>query len=571
MNQQPDGTSSTNIESARQVSDRVHWVLAALLPIMLLAPFVNKPVHIDDTVYIAIAKQIVKHPLDYYGFSLNWEGVDLPVYAWHRNPPLANYYLAAIGALFGWKEWVLHLAYMLPALLAGLGTFAMARRLCTRPAIALWATVCTPAFVVTGTSLMLDMWLLAFFVLALAALVEGFAAERLRWFILAGLFAGLAAWSKYFGAALLPLFIVYAWLKPKRPRYWWLCLLLPTLMVAAEQAHYSYQYGRPILAAAAQSVSHDRPSRPWWVWLLVGLSFSGGCNFSVTQIGAVLWSGRLKAAGAVLAASIAFLLYELNAHEIRVQTLGFDLPAVALALYAVFILGGTQLFSLVVLDVYTRRDAESWLIALWVMGTFLFSTYVTWSVNARSILPLVPAVAMLAMRRLDVIAVKDRRKTERRILISLALSALISLLVARVDMEWAQSARDAAGKFSELAKAYPGTVYFQGHWGFQHYMSEAGVPPLDFEATTLQPGDIVICPENNANVRPLPPEFVSDRTVESFPVNHRMATMSVPLGAGFYSDLWGPLPFALGLKKPPDNYYIYGVAKAGKPFAGAPQ
>jgi hypothetical protein len=43
--------------------------------------------------------------------------------------------------------------------------------------------------------------------------------------------------------------------------------------------------------------------------------------------------------------------------------------------------------------------------------------------------------------------------------------------------------------------------------------------------------------------------------------------MSTHLGAGFYSDLWGPLPFSLGEKLPPDTYFIDIVAKPGNPFA----
>jgi hypothetical protein len=32
--------------------------------------------------------------------------------------------------------------------------------------------------------------------------------------------------------------------------------------------------------------------------------------------------------------------------------------------------------------------------------------------------------------------------------------------------------------------------------------------------------------------------------------------MSIPLGAGFYSDVWGVLPFALG-HVPPEHFRVY--------------
>ena len=38
---------------------------------------------------------------------------------------------------------------------------------------------------------------------------------------------------------------------------------------------------------------------------------------------------------------------------------------------------------------------------LWVIGTFLFAAFLNWTVNARSLLPLTPAVAILMTRRLE--------------------------------------------------------------------------------------------------------------------------------------------------------------------------
>ncbi|MCC6152487.1 MAG: hypothetical protein IT367_01945, partial [Candidatus Hydrogenedentes bacterium] len=138
----------TNQPSSLPVTRR-QWLVAIFLPALLLLPFINKPIHIDDAAYIVIAKHITQHPFDYYGVSLNWEGSAAPVYQWHASPPLANFYLAFIGAVFGWQEWVLHTGFLLPAILASLGTFMLARRLCKRPIIAVGATLCTPAFVVS--------------------------------------------------------------------------------------------------------------------------------------------------------------------------------------------------------------------------------------------------------------------------------------------------------------------------------------------------------------------------------------------------------------------------------------
>ncbi len=546
---------------------RRQWLIAIFLPVLLLLPFINKAIHIDDAAYVVIAKHIAQHPLDYYGVSLNWEGVTAPVYEWHASPPLANFYLAFIGALFGWKEWILHASFLLPAMLASAGTFMLARRLCKRPIIAVAATCCTPAFVVSGTTLMLDMWLLAFIMLSIACWVEGMQTNKLRWLAIAAICAGLAAWSKYFGIVLIPLLASFALIANKRPTVSLLLLLIPIAMIAAEQIYCYQHYGRSLFVNVSDVVTEDRPDRPLWLWLMIAFSFCGGCTFSVMQIGAVLWNGRLKVLGASIVVAMSCAFYYLNAHGIRAQTLGFDLPLISFIVYAIFIMGGTQILSLCTTDIRNRREPESWLLAFWVFGTFLFTAFVTWSVNVRSLLPLVPPMAILAARRIDTVSFANPKRANRRIVTSLIISGLVSLGVARSDMTWAQTVRDAATRYAELAKSQPGTTYFQGHWGFQHYMQEAGIAPFDFETTVLKPGDMIVYAQNNANVRPLPDDFVADRRLETVPIKRRMATMSTHLGAGFYSDLWGPLPFSLGAKMPPDTYFIDIVAKPGNPFA----
>jgi len=533
----------------------------------LLVPFISKPVHIDDAAYVAIAKHIAKDPADYYGLSLNWDGVARPVYEWHASPPFVKFYLAFIGTLFGWKEWVLHTAFLLPAILASAATFLLAKRLCKRPFVALAATLCTPAFIISGTSLMLDTWLLAYFMLAMALWVEGFARGSIRYLFCAAICAGLALWTKYFGIALIPLLTVYALLKSDRPKYWWVLLLVPTAMLIAEQAYSYFTYRHFLFTNVAHVVMDERISdRTVYTWLLIGLSFAGGCTFSVMQLGGVLWNGRLRLLGTLLWLAMSFLLVWLTSRDNVTLTAGFKLPTVSIFVYAVLLLGGSQLFSLTYSELRHRADPESWLLALWIAGTFFFACYVTWSVNVRSLLPLVPAVAMLAARRLDFIEVVNPKKTNRRIVTILSVSAIVSLLIARADMEWAQSQREAAYRYGDFAKSHDGTVYFQGHWGFQHYMHEAGVAQFDAKTTVLQPGDVVICPRNNANVQPIPRDYTAARAHDQFSIAHRMATMSIDLGAGFYSDLWGPLPFALGLKMPPDDYYTYFISKPGKPF-----
>ena len=58
------------------------WLWAAAHPLatiglfilLTLGPFLNKAVHIDDSLFVWTAEQILKHPGDCYGFDVNWTG-----------------------------------------------------------------------------------------------------------------------------------------------------------------------------------------------------------------------------------------------------------------------------------------------------------------------------------------------------------------------------------------------------------------------------------------------------------------------------------------------------------------
>ena len=101
------------------------WVLVALTLLCLL-PFSAKAFHIDDPVYLWTAKQIVEHPLNPYGFDINWSNTSLPMWEATPNPPFVCYYAALVGRIAGWSERALHLGFLLPALAAVLGTYRLA-------------------------------------------------------------------------------------------------------------------------------------------------------------------------------------------------------------------------------------------------------------------------------------------------------------------------------------------------------------------------------------------------------------------------------------------------------------
>jgi hypothetical protein len=159
-------------------------------------------------------------------------------------------------------------------------------------------------------------------------------------------------------------------------------------------------------------------------------------------------------------------------------------------------------------------------------------------------------------------------------LVALTISAGFALWIAQADAAWADSSRLAAQIIQKKTKSESGTVWFQGHWGFQYYMQQLGAHPVDFSTTTLKPGDLVVIPQNNAETYKLKKQFMASAELLELPVHEFASTMRWEIGAGFYSATWGPLPFAVG-DIPPEQYYIFQVATVPpgtspweNPFAG---
>ncbi len=146
-----------------------------------LVPFSGKPFNIDDTLFVYEARQITQHPLDPFGFKVNWYLDAIPMAYETRNPPLASYYSAAAAVFVGWSERALHLAFLLPALATIWGTYRLAQRLTDSPLLAAVATLLTPGFLVSANSVMCDTMALALWLWAIIFWIEGFEPQKPRY------------------------------------------------------------------------------------------------------------------------------------------------------------------------------------------------------------------------------------------------------------------------------------------------------------------------------------------------------------------------------------------------------
>jgi hypothetical protein len=187
-----------------------------------------------------------------------------------------------------------------------------------------------------------------------------------------------------------------------------------------------------------------------------------------------------------------------------------------------------------------------------------------WAINARSVLPLIPAAGILLARRVDAMRTNSTRWRPAMLAIPLAVAGAVSLWLTWGDTELANSARTAAALVEQKTRNRPGTVWFLGHWGFQYYMEAFGARAVVVDDPPHQSGDS-LATAGDRLLFEVRPKFVASRDVIRIPMHLGITTIQSELGAGFYSSDLGPLPFAIG-PVPPERYELI---RLGSKFTAA--
>jgi 4-amino-4-deoxy-L-arabinose transferase-like glycosyltransferase len=518
-----------------------------------LAPFAGKAFHIDDPLFLWVARQIQSNPFDFYGFTINWYGYEMPASQVIKNPPLASYYIALVSRWFGWSETALHVAFLVPAVAAVTGTYCLAREFSVRPLSAALVCLLTPVFLVSSTTVMCDTMMLSLYVWSIFFWIRGQRSDRSLHYLCASLLVAFCSLTKYFGISLIPLLMVSSLTARHGKKQRALFLLIPVVILCLYQWATDHLYGRGLLLDVASYATGTREGSGHFANLLVGLSFTGGCLISSLFFAPLLWHRRSLAAGAVLIAAGALCLRLVKVLPVPQElTWQFSLQ------FSLFITAGINVLALAGRDLRKRRDSDSVLLFLWVAGTFVFAAFVNWSANGRSILPMAPAVGILVMRALEGHDGEKPLNGLRRIIAPLVPALLVTLVVAWADSRLASTARTASTEISRVYSGISTVLRFQGHWGFQYYIEKLGGKAFDVNNPSMSSGDIMVIPGNNTNIYPQFPKAGMPIKVLQFPPARFVSTMNSTGGAGFYSQIWGPLPFAFG-RVPDESYYILGI------------
>ena len=535
------------------------WVIGAVLA-ACLGPFLNQAIQTDDTLFVWTAQQIVKHPLDFFGFSVNWWGSTIPMWLADYNPPLWPYLLAGAGGLLGWQEVGLHLAGFAVAFAAAAGIYCLARQWCERPLLAVMLVLVMPAFWVSSTTLMCDVTLLACWVWAVVWWERATASEHSRWlYLAAGAMAAMAVFAKYSALNTLTLLPLLCFTRGRNYGWKLAGLAVSGTLIAGYEWISGRMYGHGLLWLASQfarTTHYDFPGG-WSAKTLVGLAFLGGSLLPLLLLAPWLWRRKLWLAGSALGVGLLLWLWLggtpgivhpwVATDESLTRYWDFRLQLILL------VLGGLLVPLLAGAECWQRRDRVTLALVWWLGSVFFFTVVLNWTVNVRSFLPAAPAVAILVVRRLSALPAGGRRW----LWLPLGVSALWALSVAVANWQLANSERTAMFKIAAKHQTPGHTLWLDGHSGGQYYLERLGGRSVDLEHSLLLPGDVVAVPLQGDFVV-LPPGSVSPLNDVVMRLHSwlNLQGRSARAAAGFYTADDGPLPFAVGVPQAQEYFVV---------------
>jgi hypothetical protein len=508
------------------------------LAVMVTLANAVKPVLVDDTAYVAFARQAAAHPLDPYGGTIYWYA-DADRKMEILAPPVLPYWLGLGLRLFGDHPWALKLWLFPFVLLLAWSLRELLRRFArgTEP-VMLPLLMFSPA-ILPAVNLMLDVPAVALGLAAVALFVRAVDRDSVILAAAAAVVAALAMQTKYTALLVPP---VLGWCAVCR-RQVGLGVLVALASIGAfalwemfialkydGQSHFLYHAARQ---------GGDKPN------LLPPLAAYLGC----LAVGIGLYAGRAVGWPRwVLAVSAGLWVVGVGVvavlpHQATVIVHGkLALAAVVWRTAGAIVLLSAGAWAVILLFRLRRRvgprwSADSLFLVGWVVLELVGYFVLTPFPAARRVIGPTVALGLLAARLVSRVSrARPDRKPPAWVL---PFGAAVGFFVAGVDLYDAQPEKQLAGQAAAWVRANdPGAkVWFAGHWGFQFYCEREGMQPL-LPTVSVAVGDYLVLPafpDDKQFYRPdsenglrSPPEGLDVKAEAEFAWDDRMSAQTIP-------------------------------------------
>lgn len=534
---QPPRPLDSTVVGDRQTGGPSRRALIILLLVTLAgtAPFLDQAFHIDDEVYLRLARDLVDSPATFLAGSAPLFGRETPLVDHTQHPPLTLAFLALLRFGLGrTSEVPFHAAYAGFAFLAVYGLLRLLRRLTPHGFEICLLIAVSPPFVVSAHTLMTDVPFLAFFVLALDAFLELLETATPAAAARATVLASLCALTQFRGLLLPLVVLAYACATGRGSRRLALAALLPFGVLTLVEVTARHLWGvSPFLRSAGfLTLTGDR----LLLSAVTYLAALGGCLgfLVIAVVDRVSW--RRWALLAPIGA-LAVLSHRRQMDTVNL-VLGVLYVTAGLVLVYDLVRSGTST-AFAVLRRRSPKPHPNPLASL--LGVTVLASLVVMGLFAcvRNLLVLIPLLLVAFVHEYKELL------RPRRLAVAAGLSAALALACSVSDYAWAGAYRTYARQYKEK----PG-VFFTGEWGFRYYMERSGAQYLLASRQDLPDGALVVRPEIAAPENRLDPRLerrLRPLADETLPGPLPLVLMSrPPRNCGWYSEGYGILPFCVG-------------------------
>ncbi len=527
-------------------------LLLSLIVLSLTLPFLDKPVHIDDTFVLHITDRILAHPADPFGGEFNWFGHLAPVWSTTTNPPLVSYWLAPVVAVWGKGELWLHLAMVPFYLFFAWGMFLVARRFTDEAWMPTLFLVGSAPFLVSG-NLMRDIPAAGLALLGLAWFLEG-VDDSDRGKALAGsVLLGLAVLAKYSVGVILPVAALYTLLRRRPLWVFWLSVSAAILGAWCLFTWVVYGQIHPVYLLL------NRVSDSGIKWpdkFLSALAILGSAVYLSPLVAWVLGVSRCwKTLAATVLVALLIVWWSCRFYDSDWDT-GFS----------VWLVLGVFLLAAAVHSAATDNwSVESLFLLAWLGSHVAFATFFVPFDAVRHLLVAIPPLLLLLFRWFE----RHRAHVHRiGVLAGLLLAVQLgtALLVQGADYEYAGTYRDFARNIAPRFQA-EANLWYVGQWGWKFYADQAGLKMMNRDGPYPSPGDLLVWPEKvHIGDAFSGPAGMGKRLklVESFvyPGSIPIRTMDMESRAGFYAVIRRRIPYRFDGRPPLEIIRVFRVMPA---------
>jgi hypothetical protein len=524
----------------------IRAVLSSAWPALLLAfgcllPFLNKAFLIDDPYFLAMARQIVKHPLHPMDFEICWNLVDrcTKAYEWTGGNVLMGYVLVPT-VLSGSPEWIAHLTQLIFVCVAVIAMTSLVLRLGWSRRHALIGAlllVAIPPFLPMASTAMPDILATATTIVAIERLVAWRGERRWHQGMVAAIALGLAGIARAHLPLVVPLaaFFLINDIHPQKV----LLQIRRDLRIWIPVIAGGVIFALIVFATRERSLVLNSPS-----------PFANGHNIRNNVLSYLLyfcWP---------LPLAVVWITSRWNTERhclLRALLTGALAGVLAPSKFSGFLAGfGFYVLVDLFMGWWEKREQFGLFLIFWVLIPLPVVYYA--HLPAKYLLPCMPAVILICFRLAE--SVPPRIVNLGSVLLIL-VATVYSVLILRSDAEFAEFGRTAIAKLVRPRAEAGETVWYSGDFSAYWYAPLNGAKRYVPDISNPKPGDLLVVGIREEGLRTTSMHFPKRRLIET--VSHKYSfgrTMYV--GKGLYTNLHGNWLWGFGTSDD-DRYELWRI------------